>query len=275
MAKYKMLFPVMVALLFLPTGQVLARDYGDYKLNCLIHKLERKVEMLEHKVGVQEDIEAIRKLMYTYTYYMDRALYDQALDLFSENVESCEVGGRGVYLGKEGCRTLWMDIFGPAYGGAEGKLKFGWMVAHFVTKLVVTVAPDRESAKSRGHYFSMGGILGYPQYASSQVGIYQLEYVKEDGVWKISKFWLPMTTTGFNHTTWAQNPSYSGCPSEAFPPDLPTTAYHPFPEVYVVPFHYPNPVTGEEIPQNGYTDPRRYWLGNWPDEWGECGRQPE
>lgn len=239
----------------------------------ILQRLEEKVASLEHKLGLLEDKEAIRTLMYTYTYYMDRALYDQALDLFSDNVESCEVGGRGVYLGKEGCRTLWKDVFGPAYGGSENQLKFGWMVDHHVTKLVITVDPDGRKAQSRGHYFSMGGIFNHPEYTGMQSGIYQLEYVKEDGAWKISKFWLPLSTTGYNFTTWAETPSYSGCPSAEYPPDRPSTYYHPFPEVYVVPFHYPNPVTGEEVPQNGYLDPTRYWQGNWPSEWGRCGRQ--
>lgn len=235
-----------------------------------IQELTDRIETLEYKIGVQEDIEAIRTLMYSYAYYMDRSLFSQVLDLFSDNAVSCEAGGRGVYLGKEGCTTLWNNIWG-VYGGAEDKPPYGAMIEHFITKLVITVAPDRMTAESRGHFFSMGGVFGYPSTANTQIGIYQLAYVKEDGVWKISKWWLPFTTTGYNYTTWAEDPGYSGCPSEEFPPHEPTSAYHPFPEVFVVPFHYPNPVTGEEIPQNGYTDPTHYWIGNWPDEWGQCG----
>ncbi len=236
-------------------------------------RLEKKLQGLEKRVIRQEDTEAIRTLMYTYAHYMDRALYDQVLDLFSDNMESCEIGGRGIYLGKEGCRTLWKQVFGPAYGGSNNQLKFGWLVDHHVTKLVITLAPDGKTAESRGHYFSLGGIYNHPEYTGIQMGIYQLGYAKENGVWKISKFWLPLSTTGYDFTDWASNPSYSGCPSEEYPPDLPTSNYHPFPEVYVVPFHYPNPVTGEQVPQNGFTDPTRYWQGNWPDNWGECGKQ--
>ena len=103
-----------------------------------------------------------------------------------------------------------------------------------------------------------------------QSGTYVIDYAKEDGVWKISKFYLPFNTTGYNFTNWATEPGFSGLPSTEFPPDEPTTNYHPFPEVYVVPFHYPNPVTGNEVPQNGYTDPTRYWIGNWGDDWGQA-----
>lgn len=252
------------------TNEAKADDDEILDSSSTLENMQKRIDELEHKLGMQEDVEAIRRLMYTYTYYMDRALFDQVLDLFSENMVSCEAGGRGVYLGKEGCRTLWMKIWG-IYGGAENKLRFGALVEHFVTKLVITVADDRKTAKSRGHYFSLGGVFERPEYSSMQTGIYRLDYVKEDGVWKISKFWLPFNTTGFNFSTWATEPGYSGCPNSEYPPDEPTTFYHPFPEVYVVPFHYPNPVTGQEVPENGYTDPKRYWLGNWPQDWGQCG----
>lgn len=253
-------------------GDASAKEHGIKDVYAKVENLERRLAELEYKIGVQEDIEAIRTLMYTYTYYMDRSLYTQVLDLFSENTVSCEAGGRGIYLGKEGCVNLWMNIWG-IYGGAQNKQPFGTLIEHHVTKLVITVDPDRKHAESRGHFFSMGGIYNRPDSSSMQMGIYQLQYVKENGVWKISKWWLPFTTTGYNFSTWAENPGYSGCPSEQNPPDLPTSSYHPFPEVYVVPFHYPNPVTGEAVPQNGYTDPTRYWLGNWPDEWGQCGHR--
>lgn len=239
-----------------------------------LQELQDKVEALQNQVGVQEDIEAIRTLMYSYAYYMDRALFDQVFDLFSENMESCEAGGRGVYKGKAQCIVLWQKIWG-VYGGAENKLKYGQMVEHFVTKLVITVSPDRKTAKSRGHYFGVGGVYKSPEYSGIQTGIYRLDYVKEDGVWKINKFYLPFTTTGYNFDKWASEPGYSGCQSADFPPDEPTTSYHPFPEVYVVPFHYPNPVSGKEVPENGYTDPTHYWIGNWPGQEGMCGREPQ
>src|SRR5262245_56233492 len=68
-----------------------------------LRELQDKVVELQNQIGMQEDIEAIRVLMYSYTYYMDRALFDQVFDLFSENMESCEAGGRGVYKGKARC----------------------------------------------------------------------------------------------------------------------------------------------------------------------------
>ena len=267
---------LMFALLLASCARVEASEHAALSAEEMadqLRELQDKVEQLQNQIGMQEDIEAIRVLMYSYTYYMDRALFDQVFDLFSENMESCEAGGRGVYKGKARCIELWQKIWG-VYGGNENKLKFGQMVEHMVTKLVITVSPDRKAAKSRGHYFGIGGVYQMQQYAGGQTGIYQMEYVKEDGVWKIKKFYLPFTTTGYNFTTWSDTPGYSGCQSAEYPPDAPTTNYHPFPEVYVVPFHYPNPVSGKEVPENGYTDPTHYWIGNWPGQEGQCGHEP-
>jgi len=264
------------ALLMVSCARVEASEHAalsDDELADQLRDLQDKVAALQHQVGVQEDIEAIRLLMYTYAYYMDRALFAQVFDLFAEDMESCEAGGRGVYKGKARCIELWQKIWG-VYGGAENKLKYGQMVEHFVTKLVITVAPDRKTAKSRGHYLGFGGVFNMPQYSAGQTGIYQLDYAKdENGVWKIKKFYLPFTTTGYNFTTWAGDPGYSGCQSADVPPDEPTTNYHPFPEVYVVPFHYPNPGSGKEVAENGYTDPQHYWIGNWPGQAGQCGHE--
>ncbi len=36
-------------------------------------------------------------------------------------------------------------------------------------------------------------------------------------------------------------------------PDLPPTAYHPYPSQYIVPMHYKNPITGKQNPTPGPT----------------------
>jgi hypothetical protein len=93
-----------------------------------------------------------------------------------------------------------------------------------------------------------------------------MNFVKEDGIWKIGKFWLHFDTSAFLAPDWSSNPPYR-CVDKKELPDLPSTSYHPFPEVNRIPFQYPNPVTGEMIP--GYTDPTHYWIGNWPGEFNK------
>lgn len=151
------------------------------------------------------------------------------------------------------------------------QLAFGRLAKHYMIKDVITVAPDGMSAKGRFDYLSMGGAFDDDERTGNQIGIYNLSFLKEDGVWKLSKFWVAFDTINYNHRDWATNPAMC-CPNPSVPPDAPGTVYHPFPETGVIPFHYPNPVTGQPI-QQPVTD-TRYWIGNWPGEFGkECGKR--
>jgi hypothetical protein len=46
--------------------------------------LTAKVKLLEERLARQEDIEAIRELIFSYGYYTDNGLYDQVLTLLSD-----------------------------------------------------------------------------------------------------------------------------------------------------------------------------------------------
>jgi len=69
-----------------------------------IDALEAKLEKLEHELGIQKDIEKIRRLHYIYMHYNTNRMAKQLIDLVAENAESIEIAGRGVYYGKEGFR---------------------------------------------------------------------------------------------------------------------------------------------------------------------------
>ena len=233
--------------------------------------LEQKLATLEHRLLLQEDVEKVRVLAFSYGYYMDNVLYDQVKALLSKNIESCEVSGYGVFLGHKGCVRMWTDLIGKPLGADKNQLAFGRLAKHYMLKDVITVAPDGKSAKGRFDYLSMGGAFERPERTGSQIGIYNMSFVKEDGVWKISKFWVAFDTINYNQRDWATNPAIR-CPNPDVAPDAPGTFYHPFPETGVIAFHYPNPVTGQPI-QQPVTD-TRYWIGNWPGEFGKkCGQR--
>lgn len=236
-----------------------------------IAKLEQRIDALERRLITQEDVEKVRVLAFSYGYYADNILYDQVKALFSRDIESCEISGYGVFNGLSGCVRMWTDLIGKPLGADQNQLAFGWLAKHYMIKDVITVAPDGQTAQGRFDYLSMGGTLGRPEYMGSQLGVYNLSFVKEDGVWKISKFWLAFDTINYNTPNWANAPGIR-CPSPTVKPDAPSTFHHPFPETGVIPFHYPNPVTGQAVPEPvGQT---RYWTGNWPGEFGgRCGKR--
>jgi len=77
-------------------------------------------------------------------------------------------------------------------------------------------------------------------------GVYENEYVKEDGVWKISKLHYYMNYYVDYYKGWDQGGLPAPPPIKGFPPDRPTTVnYKLYPDVFVPPYHYNNPVTGK------------------------------
>lgn len=80
------------------------------------------------------------------------------------------------------------------------------------------------------------------------VGIYENEYVKEGGVWKISKLHFYLTAKTDYDQGWAKSQIAMEGPSALFPPDQPPTeVYRSMPGAYLPPFSYDHPVTGESL----------------------------
>ncbi|MBN1382439.1 MAG: nuclear transport factor 2 family protein [Deltaproteobacteria bacterium] len=235
-----------------------------------IEVLEKKLQQLEHELGIQKDIEEVRRLHYIYMHYNSNRMGKQLVDLVAENAESIEIAGRGVYYGKEGFRKNFID----GGGHAENEpTDVGWSFGNILFQLggmeVITIADDRQSAKGRFAVLTPS-IFGFPENQSVNLnaGVYEQEFVKEDGVWKIKKFkYCHYFMVRFDNLK--VTPGYSRWPDEKNPADAPTTWYHPFPEAGVMPFHFVNPVTGEQAPE--LVDQRHYWIGNWPGEFGQKG----
>ena len=112
---------------------------------------------------------------------------------------------------------------------------------------VVHVAPDGETAKARWRTLVMGGTYG--QDGTWTEGPYENEYVKENGVWKLSKVHWYMTRERLVRRGLAQE---ARCPRAGpladLPPDRPPSEkYEAFPAFYLPPYHYLHPVTGKPV----------------------------
>lgn len=232
--------------------------------------VEARLADLERRVLAQEDLEAIRRLQYAYNYYNTSGLHKQAMDLISENAESIEIGGRGVYLGKKG----FVRAFGAYADGSQVRdrtIQFGRLLFQLASMDVITIAPDGKSAKARVAVLTPI-FQGFPGKVRPRLngGVYEMAYVKEGEKWLISKFKYVHI---FNAVTDAAGnivPDYSTAPDGTA--DKPTTWYHPWPETGVLPFSFPNPVTGE-YPED-HVGQTQYWIGNWPGEFGKTGTKP-
>ena len=178
----------------------------------------------------------VEKLQRIFGYYIDKNLWAQAADLFADN-GTVEFGGDGVYVGK-GRILQYFNALG-AEGPQEGVLN-----DHMQLQPIVTIMSPTQ-AKGRWHEFSQQAVHG--QNHSWGAGTYENEYVKEDGVWKISKLHLFSTMRTPYDQGWTKEALPRSTPSTTLPPDQPPSVdYANYPTVFAPPYHYENPVTGNK-----------------------------
>ena len=73
-----------------------------------IKALNARIEELTRRMGLMEDTHAVRCLHFKYGYYIDKCLYDEAVDLFADDARAHFLNG--VYLGKAGVRRLYCSV---------------------------------------------------------------------------------------------------------------------------------------------------------------------
>ncbi len=196
----------------------------------------RRVAQLQWQVDRLDDQRQIEILQRTYGYYVDKNLWQQIADLYTED-GTLEIGGRGVYVGRS--RVL-------QYLQWLGKPQDGKLYDHTQIQPIVHVSPDGTSAKGRWRALVFTGDLN----DSSVIGdcIYENEYRKEHGVWKIAKLHAYFEMYSTLEQGWAQFARPNTRPEKTLPPDLPpTTVYDMYPGTLVAPLHYENPVTGRPV----------------------------
>ncbi len=196
--------------------------------------LVKDVQVIEGEIELLEAENEIENLQRAFGFYFDKKLWTLATDLFTDDA-SVEIGGDGVYIGKT--RILkYFRTFGTE-GPEEGILN-----DHMQLQPVIHVISDTE-AKGRWHHFSQEAVAGKNHFWG--IGIYENEYRKENGVWKISKLHLYSTMRTPYDKGWAKTALPRSVPDDSFPPDYPSSVeYDNYPVFFIPPFHYENPVTG-------------------------------
>jgi hypothetical protein len=196
----------------------------------------RRVAQLKWQVERLEDQHQIEILQRTYGYYVDKNLWKQIADLYTED-GTLEIGGRGVFVGR--ARVL-------QYLQWLGKPQNGKLYDHTQIQPIVDVSPDGTAAKGRWRALVFGGDLN----GTSVIGdcIYENEYRKENGVWKIAKLHAYFEMYSNLEQGWEKFATPNTHPEKTLPPDLPpTTVYDMYPGRLVAPTHYENPVTGKPV----------------------------
>ncbi|HEX5047495.1 MAG TPA: nuclear transport factor 2 family protein [Gammaproteobacteria bacterium] len=199
--------------------------------------LQQRIAALEQRKTRIEDSHAIERLQSAYGYYVDKGLWDEVANLFADD-GTIEIGLDGVYVGKARVREYLYALGNGRAGLAEGELN-----EHLQVMPVITLAGDGKTAKARWRAIILEGRLGGDAHWGE--GPYENEYVKQDGVWKIkSLHWYPALFVPYAGG-WQTNPDPTGGKyvSGKLPPDRPPTVeYKTWPDTYLPPFSFPNPV---------------------------------
>ena len=217
--------------------------------------LMKRIVELERKVQRAEDVEAINKLTRAYGYYLDKALWDEVLPLFTEDC-SIEISALGVYVGQKQAAVLFKEFLGkgPAKSNQNG-LEPGYLYNHFILQGIVDVDADGVNASGRWRCFMQLAQFGVR--AAWGEGPYEIRYRKgQDGIWRIHKLHFYRTYHTPFEEGWAKAKSPAGGVKEHLPPDHPPSVdYQPWPEAFIPQFHFANPVSGS--PRFRRTDPEK------------------
>jgi hypothetical protein len=193
---------------------------------------DQKLDALEARIERLEDLNQIEILQRTYGYFVDKGQWTQLSELFTEDA-TLEIGGKGLFLGKARVLEYMQTAFGP--DGAKPNV----LANHMQFQPIPDISADGRTGWIRSRAFVMSN-------AGWGLPLYENGYEKgEDGKWRISRLSGPFTMYT-NWEGWGKNALNNTWPDKFDPPpDLPpSTIYLTYPAYYIVPFHYPNPVTG-------------------------------
>jgi SnoaL-like domain len=165
-----------------------------------------------------EDIRAVKSLQISYAHYAQFGLWSQMASLFAEGAEA--IYGAERLKGRAAIGKYLVQSWG---NGREG-LPSGGLFTLLEDTPVLNLSVDAKTARGRWHEFLLSGQLGGD--ARWEQGIAENEYVKERGVWKISRINYYRESAGPYETGWVTAGT----------------------SVELLPFHYTSAEAGTPIP---------------------------
>ena len=219
------------------------------QLSVLTIRLDKKEKELQEL----RDIEEIKKLQAAYAYYLENSMGQEVIDCFSKDPGVSGTFVEGTYKGPEGIKRYFSRMMekAPAF-------------LHQVRMDTpyISVADDGKTAM--GRWYGDGTVAFKP--LNNQIDpmymnvVYEMEYIKEDGIWKIFTLAFQMLYA-FQPSKQITSPEVSPEPPSDDTMDPENMKLSPddwaeydtqYPSGYIYPFHFKHPVTGMTTSENKY-----------------------
>jgi len=133
---------------------------------------------IEKRLGLLENIEAIKRLRYTYCYLCDEYKMDELLQLFAKDAQA-DFHEFGQYVGNAEVARFYKDIVPKAMT----------FFVHMVSNPMIDIIDDQHA--NGKWYADVPAVLDGE--ARWMCGRYEEEYIKENGQWKFKVmkfFWF-------------------------------------------------------------------------------------
>lgn len=226
-----------------------------------ITALEHQIADLNRRLTIREDELDIRKLQHLYGYLIDKCMYDEVVELFSDDAEVHFFGG--IWKGKEGVRRLYVDRFRKRFTHDNNGPIDGFLLDHPQLQDYITVAGDGLSARNRCRSMMQAG--RHKDYCDPdnpaaanprqwwEGGVYENHYKKVDGKWRFHilnyfPHWHADFNKGWAYTEAEFVPFFRETyPADPEGPDELIQDHWLWPTHKLVPFHMKHPITGQEM----------------------------
>jgi ketosteroid isomerase-like protein len=185
-----------------------------------------QVQSLLKRVQYLEDMTAIQKLQSSYVHRLFTQRFESIPELYAKSSPdvTVEFSDSGLFKGHASVTRLY-----EAFGNTRETP--GFFILHMAVNPYIEVAADGQTAKS--HWLSPGA-SNSPGGSSWIWGPYYVDYVKEDGSWKIQHSNLvPLFRNPYRYS-WGESPHHGTVNVSGMlglTPDGPASLYRPFNEL--------------------------------------------
>ncbi|MBN1190158.1 MAG: nuclear transport factor 2 family protein [Dehalococcoidales bacterium] len=195
-----------------------------------LEELEKEVKQLKEEAAegryARDYLEICQvQSMYSHLYHIGMREEIPALFARKNPQINMEIEDSGVYIGLESITRFWNTVF-----SRKAHMTAGFLAVHMTMNPVIEINQERTQAKGLWHSHGFATLRMDGRLTPFLcLGKYDMEYVREDGRWKIFKFAYRQTFMSPFEKGWVAEPvagSIAGSPENR--PDRPTTYHMPY-----------------------------------------------